>query len=591
MFRIFLLLTFLLVVSSVALSQAAPEKNPTEDAEKLRKEAVVFLRETLSEVNGMRSLENRISFTAELAGLMWYFSESEARAIYTGAIGDFRDLLLRYEGQLNNMEVTTEDIRGVRPGMPSFLTEPTDKARVMKKFAVAITVGQQIALSLAEHDPELAFSFYYDTASSMSNPELRMNAEGGNGHFESQLLSQVAETNAAKAAQLAAKSMSKGVTYQHVDLLRKIHKKDADKGAEFGAVLASRLKAKKLEPHDFYVMRGLIEFGGKTLEESKKPSGKRPVYTDTELRDIVEFLAQGILNSDEQHSPGSDSLELVQKYLPGRAAQIRTKFKMSASNSNTNVASFSARSAPPPPMIRGAANSNSNAYAQYEQEQAEAAEREKKFLEDVQKLGQKQLPKEERERILAQSRKIIMQTQGRDKKIVAISALAAQVSSAGDKELAGEIMRDADALVSPTPKNYQDFLLSWMLASGYAAAAPEKAFPILEETIGRANDTLSAFIKVGEFIDVAEEMIIDGEVQVGAFGGGMVRGLTRELNIADSTIEVLAKADFGKTKALTNRFDRAEIRVLAKMMVLRAVLKPKEAPKTDTETEQLTDDQ
>ena len=29
------------------------------------------------------------------------------------------------------------------------------------------------------------------------------------------------------------------------------------------------------------------------------------------------------------------------------------------------------------------------------------------------------------------------------------------------------------------------------------------------------------------------------------------------------------------------RFDRAEIRVLAKMMVLRAVLKPKEVPKAD----------
>jgi len=120
-----------------------------------------------------------------------------------------------------------------------------------------------------------------------------------------------------------------------------------------------------------------------------------------------------------------------------------------------------------------------------------------------------------------------------------------------------------------------------MLASGLATSNPDKAFPLLEETIGRANDTLAAFIKVGEFIDVAEEVIQDGEVQVGAFGGQMVRGLTRELGMADTTIQVLAHADFGKTKALTNRFDRAEIRILAKMMVLRAVLDDKKGTKPE----------
>ena len=61
----------------------------------------------------------------------------------------------------------------------------------------------------------------------------------------------------------------------------------------------------------------------------------------------------------------------------------------------------------------------------------------------------------------------------------------------------------------------------------------------------------------------------------------MVRGLTRELGIADATIQVLAKADFAKTKSLTNRFDRAEIRILVKMMVLRAVLDEKRTAKPD----------
>jgi hypothetical protein len=197
---------------------------------------------------------------------------------------------------------------------------------------------------------------------------------------------------------------------------------------------------------------------------------------------------------------------------------------------------------------------------------------EEKLMSDVQKLGKGELPKEEREKVIAQSRKILMQTRGKDKQIMGLSMLASQVARAGDKQLAAEIMRDAEGLVNPNPKNYQDFMYTWMLASGYAEADPDKAFPILESAIGRANDLIAAFVKVGEFIDVTEEMISDGEAQVGAFGGGMIRGLSRELGVAETTIQTLVKADFGKTRALTNRFERPEVRILAKMLVLRSVL-------------------
>ena len=93
-----------------------------------------------------------------------------------------------------------------------------------------------------------------------------------------------------------------------------------------------------------------------------------------------------------------------------------------------------------------------------------------------------------------------------------------------------------------------------MLAAGYAEADPEKAFPILESTILRANDTINAFVKVAEFIDTNEEMIADGEVQVGMFGGSMIRDLTGELGMASGTIKSLVKSDF---EAARGSFDQA----------------------------------
>ncbi len=309
---------------------------------------------------------------------------------------------------------------------------------------------------------------------------------------------------------------------------------------------------------------------------------------------MQKFSPQAILSRGDDDSVSSSYIETIQKYAPGRAAQIRTKFRGNAGTSNYNAVANAALAVAANRVgytsATGYSNSNTDT-SDYQQQMRENEERErseKKLFEDVQSLNTKQLPNEQREKIIAEARKIIAQTPGREKKVMGLGLLAAQVAKMGDKELAAEIMRDAEAMVNPSPKNYQDFLLSWMLASGYAAADPDKAFPLLEETISRANDTLAAFIKVGEFIDVAEEMIQDGEVQVGAFGGQMVRGLTRELGLADTTIQVLAQADFAKTKTLTNRFDRPEIRVLAKMMVLRAVLNPRSVLKPEDVIDEAT---
>jgi hypothetical protein len=583
-------LTFTLLLASFASGQTVPDNKAAEDRQKLEKEAVAFLRETLGDVNAMRSLENRISFGSELASLMWFHDEREARAMYSGLIGDFKDLIAKYDSQMNEFGAVSEDAE-LSGGLIGFMGEPSERSRLLRKFSAAMAVGQQIAMSMAEHDADLAFGFYYDSLSSISNPELRAQAEAGRGsYFEFRLLKQIAETDPSKAAKFGLRSLSKGLTHEHVELLKKIYGKDAGKGADFGGAILSRLKSDKTEGkgREFYVLSSLINFGGETYDASRKPGGKRPVYDQSELRELAEILAKAILSRSDPE--GFGYIHAVEKYLPGRAAQIRAKFKTSAGGSNHNAMTNAAYSAAM--AMNAAANSyqyesgysNVNSNGRYERERLAQEEREKgeqKLREDVQGLSTKQLPKEEREKIIAEARKIIMQTPGRDKKIVSLSMLAAQVSKLGDKELAAEIMRDAERLVNPAPKNYQDFVLTWMLASGYANADPSKAFPLLEETIGRANDTLAAFVKVGEFMDVAEEMIQDGEVQVGAFGGQMVRGLTSELGMAETTIQVLAKADFAKTKALTNRFDRQEIRVLAKMMVLRAVLNNKKEAKTE----------
>lgn len=586
MFRRILSLALFGAFATPAISQATDPKINQEDILRRKEAAVSFLRETMMDVANLRTLENRISFNSELAALMWYYDDQEARAMFGTAVNDFKALLQRYDQQMNTFGPSDSDDTSYNP----FMGEPSERAKVTRKFRTAIGVRQQLAMSIAEHEPEIAYNFFLDSLSTITNPEFREQMEQGDAAFEQRLIAQIAQTNASKAAELARRTLDRGFTAQHVEFLKQLYAKDQEKAVEFGSALFGKLKESKPEQLELWAVNSLLDYGGENLENSQVAAGKRAIFSISQLREIADILARGILENKPDDPSGLAYLSSIEEYAPARAAQIRSKFK-AAGDARDGVPKniFTIRGErnadPPPPAMapppdyrgpvsttgrgsgvgNGLGNSASTARKQEEE----------KLMQDVADLTKKELPKEERDRLIARARDVINRTPGKEKKIAALSMLAAQAKRAGDQELASEIMRDAAALVSSNPKTYQDFMYTWMLVSGYAEAEPEKAYSTLDDTILRANELISAFVRIAEFIDVAEEIVVDGEFQVGAFGGGMIRGFTRGIGFAEGTMQKLVTTDIQKTRALTNRFDRPELRVLVKTMVLRTLLDPK----------------
>ncbi len=562
----------LLTVVQTAFAQTPEKEKPKVVTDELRKQAVEFLRETSADVNSLRSLENRISFSSELAGLMWLHDEKEAATMHQAVIADFKQLMLQYDSQITALGVTPDENEsggGFFGG-----GDQSDKAQLTRKFYKALAVRQQIAMSLAENDATLAYNFYYDTLNLVTNPELRKQVEQRDTYFGVQLMKKIALKDASKAAEFGRKSLAKGVNWTHLDLLKTVYEKDSDKGADFAEEIVKQLKSDKIRPDSVYNIAGFINAGTDNIEKIKKEnSKKKPMFTDQDLRDMTEILAQAILKNDSSvMTEYSSYMPLIEKYAPSRAAQIRARFPVKTAKIKAVVDSDDSdeprlTSIPPP-----------NGAVIQVRKQEDARKEQAELINKLRNPAAKELPKEEREKIIVQSRKIISGIGDRSEKIMALSLLAAQVAKFGDKELAADVMKDAQTLVNPSPKNYRDFLEVWFLASAYAETDPDKAFPVLDDAIYRLNDTLSAFIKVGEFIDVSGEMIDDGEVQVGSFGGSLISGLTGELGITNAPLRSLAIADFGKTKVLTNKFDRTEVRILAKMLILRAILGDKTKP-------------
>jgi hypothetical protein len=593
--KLIIILLLTLAAASFSAGQTISPAKTDEADEKLRKEAVAFLRETVAEVGAMRSLDNRISFGAELASVMWLHDAKESRQMYTQLISDFQTLAVGLDTKLNEF-AQAEAAAGDDDDTPvtaGLFSDPTAKSLTQRKMSKVLEMRKQIALSLAEHEPDLALDFYNGSVALLTSAYAKEAIGSNDLYFQLQLMNQIAEANAAKAAQYALKTMDEGVNFQHIELLKKIYAKDADKGIEFAAAVVKKIKGSKESSIEPYIITSIVSFAEQTAVKPAKGNTKKPVMSTSDIRDFVEFYAARVLEGDVDGGPMVQGMDLIEKYTPTRASQIKAKYRNTAvayasNNSSTIYANINA--------MANAANYAANAKSDYGMSPAEAAalerrtkaaeaklEAEKKMMDDVASLSTKPLAKEEREKIIAQARKIIAKTPGREQRITALSLLAAQVAKAGDKELAAEIMKDAEAASVLQPKNYQDYLLHWMLIAGYSDVNPDKAFTMLNDTILRLNDTIAAFVKSAEFIDAQGEILSDeGEVQVGQLGGSMIRSLTRELKIATPTLRNLTKANFEKTRAVTNAFDRREVRVLAKMLVVRAVL-DKDSDKDEAE--------
>lgn len=564
--KLLFLLVLFLTSAQIGFSQTVKIEKSGELSPEQVKEAAAFLRETAAEVGTLRTLENRISFSSEMAGLMWFADEKEARSMYQTVINDFRQLLTRYDAQAN----AAGEESGEENYTPSLFGGGGNNAA--RKLVKALNVRQQIASGLAEHDARLALEFFTSSAQAVTNQKIRKQIEEGDAYFEANLLAQAAAQNVDTALEYGRKMLAKKFNYQLIEVLQKIYEKEADKGAAFGEDIVAKLKSEtETTGERLYALTTLFNKGAASLDASKEKPGKKPMFGEQSMREIADLLVKEFLKGNE--TEGSGALGLVgqiEKFSPAGAARIRQKFgslkeitavdTMSAGTAMMSGASM--RTVVPP---RGAAGSLAGG----------APDSRKQLTEDLQSLGAKQLPKEEREKIIAQSRKTIAAIKDPNQKLLALSALAAQIAALGDKESAAQIMDEARLLVTSQPKNYAEFMQVWMLAGSYAQVDAPKAFPILEDAILRLNETIGGAIKVAEFIDVGGDILEDGEVQIGGFGGGggsMARELMRGLGASDATIRSLAKTDFARTKNLTNKFDRAEVRILAKMLVLRSML-------------------
>jgi hypothetical protein len=128
-------------------------------------------------------------------------------------------------------------------------------------------------------------------------------------------------------------------------------------------------------------------------------------------------------------------------------------------------------------------------------------------------------------------------------------------------------------MVNPPAKNIRQMWLQLQVVQAYARVEPGRSFEILNPMVEQLNELIAAAILLGSFVG-EEEMVKHEELLMTILNrivGGSQAQFAAELG-------TLARADFDGLKSAAEKFQRHEIRLLARLMVAQGVLAEPPAP-------------
>ncbi len=142
--------------------------------------------------------------------------------------------------------------------------------------------------------------------------------------------------------------------------------------------------------------------------------------------------------------------------------------------------------------------------------------------------------------------------------------LASVATNKNNKEAARQFTEEAYGLVAGRAENQQQFSTQLQVAQTFAATDPARSFELVEGAIGRLNELLNAAAVIDGF---GQEAFRQGELKLQ--GGDHWSELARSCG---QILSALAPRDFARARSGAERFERTEVRTLARLMVAQGVL-------------------
>ena len=567
--------------SAATASQKDKETQQRQELERqeLEKKAPALLNEIASSAWSLKLPENRVFVMANTADLLWFFDEKRARTLYWEVLNS-----------LNSMS----------PAVRSTGETPSkaEQEKIVQAYFSIYTLRQKVLRQIARRDSQLALDMLRATR---QVPPRQTGFEiplPDDRQLEQEIATEVAARDPAQALQVARQSLAKGLTFELLNLLYQLNEYDREKASQFAGDIITKLRSVNMATD----LRASV-IALQLLETSRTPDGNRPTavlssgnvkvnvlgLNDEQRRDLVELLTNAALNVSANSNllyQISEAMPEIEQFFPERRVPLErklaafnetlTKQQHDYITRNTLIRTGNAEE-----LVRSAiaggdedrswlynqaaiiavAQGKSDSFRDFlNKEVSQSAER-NKILDSLDAeeaataAGRKQLD---------ELRKLLPKIRRKEERATALAELALLLKEKGEDEEASSLLDEAATLIKTDLKDDRQTNALLALLCAYAIVDPAKAFALAQRTVDQANRQISLM------------MLLDRVVKSGAVKKSEI--ILEQAGILPldflmfrygKGVAALAKADFNRTKALADRFDRNELRLMAQLLVVK----------------------
>jgi hypothetical protein len=589
-----LLLLFLLAVLAPSSGLAQEDEKDkaqkqTEKRQELERKTLAMLDEVATQAMSLKLAENRSFVLAAAADLLWTHDEKRARNLFWDALNSLVSANNSTADELKDSaakKATAKDLTVKRSAK--------DKERELSEYYVLFSSRQEFLRKVAQHDPQLALDML--RATRLVPPDYQ-NAGyhlPDDRDLEQEIANQTAARDPKRALQLARESLAKGLTFQAYSVLLQLNRQNPEAAQEFAGDLIDKIQSSNVATDDTasgmaMMLLQITRPDPATAENTAVFGSGRVKLSDDQRRALVYILTDALdeaANSNLLVGIMSVTQD-IEQLAPDRAYRVKAKLATRALTKEQREwgqldSLFSKGTVED--LVKAGAGASGNLRDSYFQAaigkavmngKADALreliksqvgdESQRNHLNDL--LDTQQMNWSLNHGEMEEVQKLLPSIRLKEKRALAMAEIAMTLEKKGKHDEALKLLDEARGLVKLdlTSQSQSDALLAVLLAD--AMIDPDNAFAAIEPVVDRANDSLaklllldklikSGFVKDGEII-LQRPGIFSMDFAVFKYGKGVV---------------ALANADFNHTKALADRLQRNELRVMARLLMVQSLL-------------------
>jgi hypothetical protein len=596
---VFYLMILIVCLFTPSYAQTTKEPEKSKEQVALEEQTYKLLAEIANETALLKLAENRALVSGIVGNLLWEKDEKLARRIFSSAVAE---LIQAQNNPKKRFQLNDEDfsygsyyiIRNLRLQVVRNILPRDEKLALDAFYATrpaqiedAVRAYRQFALQTGKNPIFADFKQSEWTKLEQATSEIQQ---------EQSLKKEVAKNDPQMMAEILRETIKGGTDFRNIlPDVDNLNKKDHDAAQKILGEFISKLSDEDYLPEVKSYVAYLLY--NKALDAKKKSSpqpddkNKELEFDEKQIKAIAGKALDRLLTSTEflPEKLFAERVMYIKKVIPERAAELQPKLdkikngggwieEMETTDKlgdNPTIGQIVKNSE----TLSQAARSNFYNNAINKLSETETPEKVEQALKKIpdEKDREKALDylktltvTKSKDKNSDGARKAALGIKNESDKIAALVNLAIafhQKRTEESQKTAEDLMTEAATFVNQTPETETDFEKLKPFIEGYATVKPEKVFDIIAPIIEKSNELINAYVVLTNYHNKNYPYVEENEIIFGAQDSySSFSGLYK--NLAGK----MATSDFQRTNYLIRTFQRADVRIAAKLIVAQSIL-------------------